>query len=175
MVKVNAAGMAVTTASGNTIKGDVINIIPAQMSGKLGLAAGLTNDKGWCPIDLGTFESTIHKNIHIIGDASIATGMPKSGYAANSQAKVCASAVAEMLNGREPGIPSYVNTCYSVIAEDWGISVAAVYRLAEDGSKITKVSGGLTPMDASIEHHRREVENAYSWYNNITAGAFGGG
>ncbi len=175
VVKVNARGKAVTTASGNTIKGDVINVIPAQKSGKIGVIAGLTDKKGWCPIDLGTFESTIHKNIHIIGDASVAKGMPKSGYAANSQAKVCASAVADLLNGREPGIPSYVNTCYSVIAEDWGISVAAVYRLAADRSKITKVSGGLTPMDASIEHHRREVENAYSWLNNITADAFAGG
>ena len=175
VVKVDAGNMSVTTASGNKVKGDVINIIPAQMAGKVGAIAGLTNAKGWCPINLGTFESTIHKNIHVIGDSSVATGMPKSGYAANSQAKVCASAVAAMLNGQEPGTPSYVNTCYSVIAKDWGISVAAVYRLAEDGSKITKVAGGLTPMDASAEQHRREVENAYSWLNNITLDVFGGG
>ena len=174
VVKVDAKGMSVTTASGNTVKGDVINVIPAQMSGKIGAAAGLTDKKGWCPVDLATFESTIHKNIHVIGDASVATGMPKSGYAANSQAKVCAAAVAAMLNGQAPGTPSYVNTCYSIIAKDWGISVAAVYRLAEDGSKITKVAGGLTPKDASEEFHRREVLNAYSWYNNIVADAFGG-
>ncbi|MEE9444844.1 MAG: FCSD flavin-binding domain-containing protein [Cocleimonas sp.] len=175
VTKLDAGGMSVTTASGQTIKGDVINVIPAQQSGKIGFDAGLTNDKGWCPIDLGTFESKIHKDIHIIGDASIAKGMPKSGYAANSQAKVCAAAVAAMLNGKEPGTPSYVNTCYSVIAKDWGISVAAVYRLAKDGSKITKVAGGLTPMDASDEAHKRAVENAYSWLNNITADVFGGG
>jgi sulfide dehydrogenase [flavocytochrome c] flavoprotein subunit len=78
------------------------------------------------------------------------------------------------LNGETPGTPSYVNTCYSIIAKDWGISVAAVYRLAEDRSKIVKVAGGLTPMDASAEAHRREVENAYSWLNNITADAFAG-
>jgi sulfide dehydrogenase [flavocytochrome c] flavoprotein subunit len=174
VVKVDAKGMSVTTASGNTVKGDVINVIPAQMSGKVGAAAGLTDKKDWCPVDLGTFESTIHKGIHVIGDASVATGMPKSGYAANSQAKVCAAAVAAMLNGQAPGTPSYVNTCYSIIAKDWGISVAAVYRLAEDGSKITKVAGGLTPKDASEEYHRREVLNAYSWYNNIVADAFGG-
>lgn len=174
VVKVDAKGMTVTTQSGNTVKGDVINVIPAQKAGMIGAAAGLTNESGWCPVDLGTFESTIHKNVHIIGDASVATGMPKSGYAANSQAKVCAAAVAAMLNGQAPGTPSYVNTCYSIIAKDWGISVAAVYRLAEDGSKITKVAGGLTPKDASEEHHRREVLNAYSWYNNIVADAFGG-
>lgn len=175
IAKLDAGNMNITTASGEVIKGDVINVIPAQKAGKVAKLAGLTNDKDWCPIDLGTFESTIHKKIHIIGDSSIAKGMPKSGYAANSQAKVCAAAVVAMLNGKEPGTPAYVNTCYSVIAKDWGISVAAVYRLAEDRSKIIKMSGGVTPMDASDEHHRREVENAHSWLNNITSDIFAGG
>ena len=175
IAKLDAGGMSITTASGKTIKGDVINVIPAQKAGKVAKVAGLTNEKDWCPIDLGTFESTIHKGIHIIGDAAVAKGMPKSGYAANSQAKVCAAAVAAMLNGKEPGTPAYVNTCYSVIAKDWGISVAAVYRLAEDRSKIIKMSGGLTPMDASDEHHKRAVGNAYSWLNNITSDIFAGG
>jgi len=30
-------------------------------------------------------------------------------------------------------------------------------------------------MDASDEHHRRAVENAYSWLNNITSDIFAGG
>lgn len=174
VVKVDAGAMSVTTASGKTVKADVLNVIPAQKAGKIAFTAGLTNDKGWCPIDLATFESKIHKDIHVIGDASIAKGMPKSGYAANSEAKVCAAAVAAMLNGKEPGSPSYVNTCYSIVAKDWGISVAAVYRLAKDGSKITKVAGGLTPMDASAEDHRRAAENTISWFNNITSDIFGG-
>lgn len=171
----NAAAMTVSTVTGEEIKADVINIIPAQKSGKIGIDAGLSGDSDWCPIDLGTFESTIHKNVHVIGDASVATGMPKSGYSANSQAKVCAAAVAAMLNGQEPGSPAYVNTCYSVIADGWGISVAAVYRLAEDRSKIVQMSGGLTPMDASDEAHRRAEENAHSWLNNITNDIFAGG
>ena len=173
--ELDAAGMSISTVTGDTIKGDVINVIPAQKAGKIAFDAALTDDSGWCPIDLGTFESTIHKDIHIIGDASIATGMPKSGYSANSQAKVCAAAVAAMLSGKEPGTPAYVNTCYSVIAEDWGISVAGVYRLAEDRSTIVQMSGGLTPMDASDEAHRRAVENAHSWLNNITSDIFAGG
>ncbi len=86
-----------------------------------------------CFVEHG-YDNTTAKTI--ASAASVATGMPKSGYAANSQAKVCASAVAALLNGKEPGTPAYVNTCYSVIAEDWGISVAAVYRLAEDRSKM---------------------------------------
>ena len=162
-----------TTAFGDEIKADVLNVIPPQKAGAIAFAAGLTNDKGWCPINLHTFESTIHAGIHVLGDASIATGMPKSGYAANSQAKVCAAAVAAMLKGQEPGSPSYVNTCYSIAGKDYGFSVAAVYRLAEDGSKITSVSGGLTPGDASAEQLKREVLYAHSWFKNITHDIFG--
>ncbi len=173
VVKVNAANNSVTTAFGDEIKGDVVNVIPAQKAGAIAFAAGLTNDKGWCPVDLGTFESTMHAGIHVIGDASVATGMPKSGYAGNSQAKVCAAAVVAMLNGQEPGTPSYVNTCYSIAGKDYGFSVAAVYRLAEDRSKIVGVSSGLTPADASAETLKREVLYAHSWFKNITHDIFG--
>ena len=153
-------------------KADVLNIIPAQKAGKIAFASELTNDSGWCPVDLGTFESTLVPGVHVIGDASAAKGMPKSGYAANSQAKVCAAAVAAMLNGKQAPVPSWTNTCYSIAAENWGFSVAAVYKLAEDRGKISKVSGGLTPMGASDDAHAREVLYAHSWFNNITSDMF---
>ncbi len=172
VVKVNAQARSVTTSFGDEIKADVLNVIPAQKAGNIASTTGLVNDKGWCPVNLKTFESTLHKDIHVIGDASIATGMPKSGYAANSEAKVCAAAVVALLNGKEVGVPSYINTCYSIVGKHYGISVAAVYRLAEDGSKIVKVSGGLTPMDATAEQLKREVLFAHSWYNNITSDIF---
>ena len=154
-------------------KAAVANIIPGQSAGKIAQLAGVTDDSGWCPVDLGTFESKIHPGVHVIGDASIATGMPKSGYAANSQGKVCAAAVVASLNGHDMADPSYVNTCYSIVGREYGISVAAVYRLAEDRSKIEKVAGGLTPSDASPEALKREVQYAYSWYDNIVADMFG--
>ncbi len=172
IAEVNTADMTVTTEFDDTHKGAVINVIPPQSAGHIAQAAGLTNDSGWCPVHLDTFESKLVPGVHVIGDASIATGLPKSGYAANSEAKVCAAAVVAMLADVEPGTPSYVNTCYSLIAPDYGISVAAVYRLAEDKSKIAKVAGGLTPSDASDEMLAREVEYAYSWYNNIVADMF---
>ncbi len=153
-------------------KAAVINLIPPQEAGSIARTAGLTDESGWCPVDLGTFESKMHKDVYVIGDASIATGMPKSGYAANSQAKVCAAAVVAALNDQDMADPSYVNTCYSLIAPDYGISVAAVYRLAEDRSKIEKVAGGLTPSDASPDALEREVQYAYSWYDNIVADMF---
>ncbi|MDQ7017114.1 MAG: NAD(P)/FAD-dependent oxidoreductase [Gammaproteobacteria bacterium] len=155
-------------------KADVLNVIPAQKAGKIAFAAGLTNDKGWCPVNQKTFESTIHKNVHVIGDSSVASPMPKSGYAASSEAKVCAAAIVAMLNGNDAPTPSYVNTCYSVPGEDWGISVAMVYRLGAEG-KIIKVkgSGGLTPMDATPAFRKREVGYAHSWFKNITSDTFG--
>jgi sulfide dehydrogenase [flavocytochrome c] flavoprotein subunit len=153
-------------------KGDVINVIPPQEAGLIAQSSGLTDSSGWCPVHLGTFESSIHKGIHVIGDACVATGMPKSAYAANSQGKVCAAAIVASLNDTQMATPSYVNTCYSLIAPDYGVSIAAVYRLSADRSKIASVSGGLTPSDASPEALRREVQYAYSWYDNIVADMF---
>lgn len=151
----------------------VANIIPPQKAAQIVHDADLTDDSGWCPVDLGTFESKRHKDIHVIGDAGIVTGMPKSGYAASTEAKVCAVAVVSMLQDKEPGVNSYANACYSIIAPDYGISVAAVYKLAADRSKIEKISGGLTPADATPEARRREVQYAYSWFKNMTAEMFG--
>ena len=156
------------------IKGDVINIIPAQKAGAIAFKADLVNDKGWCPVNHGTFESTRHAGIHIVGDSSVASPLPKSGYAASSEAKVCAAAVVAKLNGQPDPVPSYVNTCYSMITPEDGISVAMVYRLGPDG-KIIKVegAGGLTPTDASPEMRKREVDYGHSWFANITHDTFG--
>jgi len=175
VVKVDAVGMTAETSFGDEIKADVLNVIPPQRAGKIAQVSGLTDASGWCSVDKKTFESAKHPGVHVIGDACIATKMPKSGYAANSQAKVCAAAIVAMLKGEEPGTPAYVNTCYSIIGEDWGVSVAAIYRLSEDGKTIAGVkgAGGLTPMDAASETWRREVQYAYSWFKNITADIFG--
>ena len=180
IAEVDVKNKTVTTGF-NEIKADVLNIIPAQKAGKIAFAAGLTNDKGWCPVNGKTFESTIHKNIHVIGDAAIASPLPKSGYAANSEGKVAAAAVVALLNGGKAPTPSYVNTCYSVISEDNGemdgISVAMVYAWDEKSGKIIKVkgSGGLTPSGKgrNADMRAREVKYAHSWFENITADTFG--
>ena len=171
---VDAAAGTATTGSGDVHKAAVTNIIPAQQAGKIAIDAGLTNESGWCPVDHKTFESTIHKGIHVIGDAAIQKPLPKSGYAANSEAKVTAAAVVELVNGREPGTPSWVNTCYSIVAPNDGISVAMVYNFVDGKVAKVKGSGGLTSMDSSPADRAREVQYAYSWFKNITTDAFGG-
>ncbi len=170
---VDAGKMTVKTEF-DDVKADVINIIPAQKAGKIAFDAGLTDDSGWCPVSGNTFESTVHKNIHVIGDSAIASPLPKSAYAAASEAKVCAAAVVALLSAQDVPQPSYVNTCYSIIAPKDGISVAMVYAY-KDG-KIVKIkgSGGLTPSGdkRDPEMREREVQYAYSWFTNITAEAF---
>jgi len=173
VTRVDAASNTLYTGDGNAHKVDVANVIPAQQAGAIAKKAGLTNDKGWCPIDGRTFESTMQKGIHVIGDASIASPLPKSGYAANSEGKVAAAAVVAMLKGEEPGDPSLVNTCYSIVGPNDAISVAMVYDLQEGKLGKVKGSGGLTPKDSSAEMRAREVQYAYSWYENIVKDSFG--
>jgi len=154
-------------------KPDVANIIPPQQAGAIAVNAGLTNDSGWCPVDQRTFESTQQKDVYVIGDACIAGKMPKSGYAANSQGKVAAAAIASKVAGVDMPVPSYVNTCYSLITPDYGISVAMVYRL-EGGSIVgVKGAGGLSPKDAPMKDRHAEALYARSWYRNITSDIFG--
>ncbi len=157
----------------DTYQGDVVNVIPPQKAGHVAEQSGLTDDRGWCPIDQQTFESVIHKNVHVIGDACIAGMMPKSGYSANSQAKVCAAAIGALLDGVDPPLPSYINTCYSIIAPDYGISVAAVYRLEKGEIVAVEGSGGTSPQDTSAWQRKMEATYARSWFDNITADIFG--
>ncbi|WP_316369414.1 NAD(P)/FAD-dependent oxidoreductase [Candidatus Thiodiazotropha sp. CDECU1] len=147
---------------------DVINIIPPQKAGKVAFASNLT-EGDWCPVNKRTFESTLHPDIYVLGDASSAAKMPKSAYAANSQAKVAAAAIVAKFAGMDPGDPTYVNTCYSILGEAHGISVAAVYKLDEANNTILPIkgAGGLSPMDASAEQRKREVSFAHSWFKNV--------
>jgi sulfide dehydrogenase [flavocytochrome c] flavoprotein subunit len=152
------------------IKADVLNVIPAQKAGHIAEVAGLTDESGWCPVDHLTWESKLHKDIHVIGDAAIQAPLPKSGYAANSEAKVCAAAVVALLNGKTPVAPSWVNTCYSLVTPTYGISVAMVYNYVDGKVAKVKGSGGLTPKDGN---YTMEAIYAESWYLNIIDDMFG--
>ena len=153
---------------------DVINFIPPQKAGAIAFRAGLVDSSGWCPVDQRTFESRLHKNIHVIGDASLAGAMPKSGFAANSQGKVCAAAIVSALHNSTMPEPSYVNTCYSLVAPDYGISVAAVYGYSnEKGIYKIKGSGGVSPLEADHDFRENEARYAKGWYASITSDSFG--
>jgi len=160
--KVDHKAMSVDTGV-EEIKGAVINVVPPQKAGAVAYMAGVVGeDKKWCPVNQVTFESTLVPNVHVIGDACSAGAMPKSGYSANSQAKVCALNVVQLMNGKDLIPPSHVNVCYSYVTDKEAISVSAVYKVAEGKTIAVPNSGGVSP-DLS------ELEGVYahSWIKNI--------
>lgn len=151
----------------------VANVIPPQKAGQIAELGGIVDRTGWCPIDPVTFESSAQPSIHVIGDAAIAGAMPKSAFAANAQAKVCAAAVAALLAGAAPQSPKVINTCYSLVAPDYGISVAAVY--IPTNGQLAEVAGssGVSPTDAPSSVRTAEAKIADGWFRTITTEAFG--
>ncbi len=166
VTEVDVKGMAVVVDGVESIKGDVINLIPPQRAGQVAVAAGLVGeDRNWCVVNPTTFESAKHRDIHVIGDACNAGAMPKSGYSANSEAKICATNVVALLNGKETIEMSGINTCYSYITDREAVSVAGVYRVADGKIVAVPNSGGVSPADFSAT--RPEAVYASSWLRNI--------
>jgi sulfide dehydrogenase [flavocytochrome c] flavoprotein subunit len=150
----------------------VANVIPSQSAGAIALKAGLGDASGWCPIDFKSFESPQVPNVHVIGDAALASPMPKSASAANSEAKICALAVASLLRGQPVGEPSFVNTCYSLVAPDYAISINDIFRLSNGVPHLVEGSGGTSPLNASAAFRAREALYDEGWYASIVADSF---
>jgi sulfide dehydrogenase [flavocytochrome c] flavoprotein subunit len=65
-----------------------------------------------------------------------------------------------------------MNTCYSLVAPDYGISIAAVYRVMDNKLAVVPGSSGVSPLDAPGDTRHQEAEYAKSWYANIIADVF---
>ena len=156
-----------------SVTADVANVIPPQKAGAIADIAGVSDATGWCPVDPVTFASTLQPDIHIIGDAIIAAPMPKSAFAANLQAKLCAFQVSRLLAGLARQPATLTNTCYSYTSSDTAISITGVYRADDDAFQPIEGSGGISPLGA--ERFVREVEamQAQTWFQAITRQAFG--
>ena len=160
-------------AEAGEFKVDVANVIPFQQAGRLAVDHGLADENGWCPVDHQTFESALVPGVHVLGDSCLAGNMPKSASSANSQAKVCSLAVVSLLRDRDPGAMFYHNTCYSLVAPDYGISINAMYRYEDNRIKPVERAGGLSPLRATMEYRSREAAYARGWYASINRDSFG--
>jgi len=89
----------------------VANVIRRRRPAASPRSAGAVDNTGLVPIDPMTFASKLVPNIHVVGDACIGGGIPKSASAASAQGKACASAVANLLLGVAPGIPKLTGAC----------------------------------------------------------------
>jgi len=156
---------------GEVNKVDACNVIPAQVAGRIATVAGLTNEAGWAPVNPHTMASRMDENIHVLGDASQQGDMPKSGFSANSQAKVCAMAVRGTLLGSNVFPARYSNICYSLIATDDGVKVGARYEATDE--KIARIDGFISQVGESDELRKETYEESIGWYAGISADLFG--
>lgn len=149
-----------------TVKADVLNVIPPQLAGKVAQAAGLNNvDNRWCEVDFLTYASSLQPDVHIIGD-SISAGLPKSAHMATSHAKVCAAAIIDLQSGNAPNpMPVFANTCYSFVDDQQAMHVANVYRYDPAKKSMVSAEGGGVSAKASVQ----EGEYAQAWAQNIWA------
>jgi sulfide dehydrogenase [flavocytochrome c] flavoprotein subunit len=176
VVRVDVKEKLLETEFGNRHKVDVGNVIPPQSAARIAIDAGLASESGWVPVDTRTFEAQKAPHIHVIGDASLATPMPKSGYIANSTSKQAVAAAVAALRGEPaPADPVYYNTCFSHVGDDYGISVVNIFRPTDAGFQETPGSGGVSPrgpLSERREQRRLEALHADAWYASITQDAF---
>lgn len=146
------------------IKADVLNVIPPQRAGKPAQMAHLLEpDYPWCEVDFLTYESKIVPDVHVLGD-SISSGLPKSAHMATSQARVCASAIVELMKGQAPDpSPVFANTCYSFVDDKQAVHVANVFRYDAPKKIMVPAEGG----GVSTKPSEQEGMFAQSWANNI--------
>ncbi|NLP32561.1 MAG: FAD-dependent oxidoreductase [Oligella ureolytica] len=171
VTRIDAKALEAETEFGDLIKADVLNVIPPQQAGLIAHKAGVANETLWVPIEADTFESHAVNDVYVVGDATIAAPMPKSGFSANTQAKVAAAAIVASLAGKEATKGHFANTCYSLIAPDYGISVAGAY--ATEAGKMVERSGGVSPMDADEAFRKREADYGADWYAAISLDIWG--
>ncbi len=168
---------AVDVASNTIITDDekfqasVANVVPPQKAGQIAQDAGLADESGWCPIVPETLASRLVPNVHLVGDAIVPGDMPKSGFSANSQARVCAQAILAELAGKQAFKPRFRNTCWSLITTDDSVKVGANYEATEE--KIAKIEGFVSQADESDETRAQTAAEARAWYDAITADMFG--
>jgi sulfide dehydrogenase [flavocytochrome c] flavoprotein subunit len=171
-------GIKAVDAKSNTVITDddafeasVANVIPPQKAGTIAVQAGLADATGWCPVDPLTFASKLAPRVYLIGDSIAAGDMPKSAFAANSQAKVCAAAILRQWGHPDGETAALVNTCFSFITADHAIKVGASYRAQRSG--IERVESFISQIEDSDEERAATAQEAESWYGTVTGEMFG--
>ena len=172
VVSVEPATNTLVTDFGN-YGAQVANVIPPQKAGNIAGIAGAVDNTGWCPIDPVTFASKLAPNIHVIGDACIGGGIPKSASAANAEAKACASAVASLIAGKSPDMPKLDGTCYNTVAPGYAFSLSGTYQPRDDIFAEIDGTGFTSPVDAPRDIRLKEAGIAQAWFHTITAETFG--
>jgi sulfide dehydrogenase [flavocytochrome c] flavoprotein chain len=166
--EVDPAAMTVTI-DGVVENVDVCNVIPGQRAGQIAFAAGIT-DGNWAPVSAYDMTSRIDPSITVLGDAAAQGAMPKSGFSANSQAKVAANAILAALTGSRAFPARYSNTCWSLIDTDDGVKVGATYEASDEG--IVSVDSFVSQVGETAEVRAATYRESVDWYRAITTDMF---
>jgi len=170
VTSVDPATNAIVTDFGNYTAA-VANVIPPQKAGRIAEIAGAADNTGWCPIDPVTFASPLVPNVHVIGDACIAGGIPKSASAATAQGKACAAVIVNLLSGNSPEAPRLTGACFNTVAPGYAFSQSGIYQ--PKGDQFAEIEGSVSPIDAPREVRAHEAEQAFDWFKTITVDTFG--
>ena len=168
VVEVDPEAMTLTI-DGQVENVDVCNVIPAQQAGLIAHSAGIT-EGDWAPVSAYDMSSKMDENIHVLGDAAAQGAMPKSGFSANSQAKVCANAIVAALTGGRAFPPRFANTCWSLIETDDGVKVGATYEASDEG--IVSTSSFISEVGESAEVRAETYRESLGWYDAIVEDMF---
>jgi sulfide dehydrogenase [flavocytochrome c] flavoprotein subunit len=171
VASVDPRAMTITTAAGDVHKTDVANVVPPQEAGRIAHEAGLVDDSGWCPIVPASMRGRNQPDIYVLGDAAVVSPMPKSAFAANSQAKVVAMTIRSELTGSRSFPARYRNTCWSSLAPDDTVKIGASYVPGED--KLESIDSFISNVGESRDVRMANRKEADAWYDSITADIFG--
>ena len=163
-------GKVVTSAG--TFQGKVINAIPMHKAGSLitNSGIGLANAGGrWAGVNVLTYESTAVPFIHVIGDAA-STTQPKAGHIANAEAKVCADAIIQLLNGGTVNQTPVTNSaCFTPITKTTASWLSVVFKYDPITKTMVPTGSGVTE---SAGANKDNYEEMLKWFSNLMSDTF---
>ena len=167
--RLDASTMTVETDFAS-YQANLVNVIPAQMAGKIARDTGLANESGYCAVDSTSMKSAIDASVYVVGDAALGGEMPKSASSANSQAKIAARSIRAELTRLEVEPAAYNTECWSLIETDDGIKTGG--RYAPKDGKIAAVETFVSKPGESAALRRQTAMENMQWYASITADIF---
>ena len=148
---------------------DALSVIPPQRAGHLATNTDLVDETLWCPVNSMNFESTRVPGIHVIGDAASYGAIPKSAFAAQTEARACALSVALGVGGLPLPNPRLINHCYSLIAEEKAISITGVYGPKSPGGTVETYG----VMESTPEaNQQQEYQETMDWFDLLIRSTF---
>ncbi|MDF2231767.1 FAD/NAD(P)-binding oxidoreductase [Albimonas sp. CAU 1670] len=151
---------------------DACNVIPPQRAADICVAAGVTDDTGWAPVEATGMASTLQPDIHVVGDAASTGAIPKAASAAASEGEAAAAAILHALDLAPERAALYRSACWSSIAAQDAVAEEGAYAPGPDG-RLAAVEHAISQTGEDPRTRRANWDDAFAWYADLTAEVFG--